>query len=30
MIFAIGDEDLEKGLRLICIDSPLSDVVFDR
>ena len=29
MAFAIGDEELEKGLRLICIGSPLSDVVLD-
>ena len=27
--FAIGYEELEKGLRLICIGSPLSDVVLD-
>ena len=27
--FAIGDEEPEKGLRLICIGSPLSDVVLD-
>ena len=29
MAFAISDEELEKGLRLICIGSPLSDVVLD-
>jgi ferredoxin len=29
MAFAIGDEELEKGLRLICIGSPLSDCVLD-
>jgi ferredoxin len=29
MAFAIGEEELEKGLRLICIGSPLSDVVLD-
>ena len=29
MAFAIGDEELEKGLCLICIGSPLSDVVLD-
>ena len=29
MAFAIGDEELEQGLRLICIGSPLSDVVLD-
>jgi ferredoxin len=29
MAFAISDEDLEKGLRLICIGSPLSDCVLD-
>ena len=29
MAFAIGDEELDKGLRLICIGSPLSDVVLD-
>jgi len=27
MTFAIGDEELERGLRLICIGSPLSDVM---
>jgi ferredoxin len=29
MAFAIGDEELDQGLRLICIGSPLSDVVLD-
>ena len=29
MAFAISDEELEKGYRLICIGSPLSDVVLD-
>lgn len=29
MAFVIGDEELEKCLRLICIGSPLSDVVLD-
>ena len=29
MAFANGDEELEQGLRLICIGSPLSDVVLD-
>ena len=29
MAFAIGDEELEQGLRLICIGSPLSDVTLD-
>lgn len=29
MVFSIGDEELEQGLRLICIGSPLSDVVLD-
>lgn len=29
MAFAIDDEDLEKGYRLICIGGPLSDVVLD-
>lgn len=29
LAFAIDDEDLEKGYRLICIGSPLSDVVLD-
>ena len=29
MAFAIGDEGLEQGLRLICIGSPLSGVVLD-
>jgi ferredoxin len=29
MAFAIGAEELEQGLRLICIGSPLSDVVLD-
>lgn len=29
LAFAIGDEELEKGLRLICIGSPLSDVVLE-
>ena len=29
MAFAIGDEELSQGLRLICIGSPLSDVVRD-
>ncbi len=27
--FAIGEEELGRGLRLICIGSPLSDVVLD-
>ncbi|CAA9442014.1 MAG: hypothetical protein AVDCRST_MAG02-157 [uncultured Rubrobacteraceae bacterium] len=27
--FALGDEEPEKGLRLICIGSLLSDVVLD-
>ena len=29
MAFAIGDEELDQGQRLICIGSPLSDVVLD-
>ncbi len=29
MAFAIGDAELEQGLRLICIGSPLTDVVLD-
>lgn len=29
MAFAIGDEELDQGLCLICIGSPLSDVVLD-
>ena len=29
LAFAISDEDLEKGYRLICIGSPLSAVVLD-
>ncbi len=29
LAFALDDEDLEKGYRLICIGSPLSDVVLD-
>jgi len=29
LAFAISDEELEKGYRLICIGSPLSDVVLD-
>ena len=29
MAFALDDEDEEKGYRLICIGSPLSDVVLD-
>jgi ferredoxin len=29
MAFAISDEELEKGYRLICIGSPLSDVILD-
>lgn len=29
MAFAIDDEELEKGYRLICIGAPLSDVVLD-
>jgi len=29
MAFAIGDEELEQGIRLIRIGSPLSDVVLD-
>jgi ferredoxin len=29
MAFALDDEDAEKGYRLICIGSPLSDVVLD-
>jgi ferredoxin len=29
MAFAISDEELEQGYRLICIGSPLSDVVLD-
>jgi ferredoxin len=29
MAFAIDDEELEQGLRLICIGSPLSDVVLE-
>ena len=29
MAFAISDEELEEGYRLICIGSPLSDVVLD-
>ena len=29
MAFAIGDEELEQGLRLVCIGSPLSDDVLD-
>ena len=29
LAFAISDEELEKGWRLICIGSPLSDCVLD-
>jgi ferredoxin len=29
MAFALDDDDAEKGYRLICIGSPLSDVVLD-
>lgn len=29
MAFALDDEDAEKGYRLICIGSPLSEVVLD-
>jgi len=29
LAFAISDEELENGYRLICIGSPLSDVVLD-
>ena len=29
MAFAIGDEELGQGLRLICIGSPLPDIVLD-
>ena len=29
LAFAISDEELAKGYRLICIGSPLSDVVLD-
>jgi ferredoxin len=29
MAFAISDEELEEGYRLMCIGSPLSDVVLD-
>ena len=29
LAFAISDEDLEEGWRLICIGSPLSDCVLD-
>ena len=29
LAFALDDEDEEKGYRLICIGSPLSDVVLD-
>ena len=29
LAFALDDEDAEKGYRLICIGSPLSDVVLD-
>ncbi len=29
LAFALDDEDLEKGYRLICIGSPLSDMVLD-
>ena len=29
LAFAINAEELEKGYRLICIGSPLSDVVLD-
>ena len=29
LAFAISDEDLQKGYRLICIGSPLSDCVLD-
>ena len=29
LAFAISDEELEKGYRLICIGSPLSDCVLD-
>ena len=29
LAFAISDEELEQGYRLICIGSPLSDVVLD-
>lgn len=30
LAFALDDQDLEQGWRLICIGSPLSDVVLDR
>ena len=29
MAFALDDDDAEQGWRLICIDSPLSDVELD-
>jgi ferredoxin len=29
LAFAISDEELERGYRLICIGSPLSDIVLD-
>ena len=29
LAFAISEEELEKGYRLICIGSPLSDIVLD-
>ena len=29
MVFALGDEEPGKNLRLICIGSPLFDVVLD-
>ena len=29
MAFAISDEELKQGYRLICIGSPLSDIVLD-
>ncbi|MEW6637403.1 MAG: 2Fe-2S iron-sulfur cluster-binding protein [Actinomycetota bacterium] len=29
LAFAISEEELEQGLRLICIGSPLTDVVLD-
>lgn len=29
LAFAISDEELEQGYRLICIASPLSDIVLD-
>ncbi|MCA3747863.1 MAG: 2Fe-2S iron-sulfur cluster binding domain-containing protein [Rubrobacter sp.] len=29
LAFAISDEELEEGYRLICIGSPLSDVILD-